>query len=243
MVTPGDQLGSHPGRQVTPAGHRVGGHHPHPCRGGGHDGGQSDRARAEHHDALAGVRVGAVQGVHRDRHRLDESGGLGVKISHTEHLGSRDAQKLLEPAIAVNSHQFQRHARVGTPDAAWIAAPAAPQRPHRDPVAGPQAARAVRAGLRDDRAQLVALDPGEEGTGAGQRPHLARVHMKIRPADANDLGPKYDIFRSGRPRICHVIEDQHAGGLGHRRQHPRSHFPRQGRQMPWRVTRSIRTVC
>src|SRR5205823_1829754 len=107
---------------------------------------------------------------------LDEGGRLGVKVSHAEHLRGRDADKLLEPAVAVNSHQFKRYARVGAPDAAWITAPAAPQRPHRDPVTGPQAARAVRAGLRDDGAQLVALDPGKEGTGTGQRRHLAGVH-------------------------------------------------------------------
>jgi hypothetical protein len=169
-----------------------------------------------------------LQGVHGDRHRLDESGGLGVEIADTEHLGRWDTQQLLEPAIAVNSHQLQRYARVGTPYPAWITAPAAPQRPHGDPVARPQATRAVRAGLRDDRAQLMALDPREKGVGARQCPHLTRVHMKVRPADAYDLGPKYDILRSGRPRFCHVIENHHAGGLGHRRQHPRTHFPLRG---------------
>jgi hypothetical protein len=48
--------------------------------------------------------------------------------------------------------------------------------------------------------------------------------MKIRPADADDLGPKDDILRSGRPRFRHIIDDHHAGGLGYRRQHLRTHI-------------------
>src|SRR5947208_2717974 len=60
VVTPGNQFRAQPGRQVAPAGHRINGHDLCPRLRGDQDGGKPDRARAEHHDALAGVCVRAL---------------------------------------------------------------------------------------------------------------------------------------------------------------------------------------
>ena len=225
LAAPGHVLRPHREREVAPGGHRVDGHDPGPGGGGGDHGGQPDGAGAEDDDLLAGRDAGPAQGVHRDRHRLDKGGRLGIEIADAEDLGRRDGQQLLEPAVAVDPHQLQRHARVRAPGPARITAPASLQRPHGDPVPGLHAARAVLARLLDDGGELVALDPREEGAGAGQGADIARVHMQVRPADADDLRPNDDILRSGRSRFRHLIDNHHARSLGHRCQHLRCSLP------------------
>ena len=162
VAAPGHGLRTHREREVTPDGHGVGGHDTGPGGGGSQRGGQPDGAGAEDDDLLAGRETGPVQGMHRYRHGLDEGCRLGIEVADAEDLGRRDGQQLLEPAVAMDPHQFQRHARVRAAGPARIAAPAAMQRPHGDPVPGSHAARAVLADLLDDGAELVALDPREE---------------------------------------------------------------------------------
>src|SRR5213075_2196321 len=86
-----------------------------------------------------------------------KAAGSGSRSPTPKTLGRRDGQQLLEPAVAMDPHQFQRHARVRAVGPARIAAPAAMQRPHGDPVPASHAARAVLADLLDDGAELVAL--------------------------------------------------------------------------------------
>ena len=121
----------------------------------------------------------------------------------------------------MDPHQVQRHARVYPAGAARVTAPAPPQRPYGDPVPGPHAARAVPAQLLDHGGELVPLDPGEKGTGAGQGAGIARIEVQIRAADADGLRPNNDIPRAGRSRFRHLIDNHHARGLGHGCQHLR----------------------
>ena len=228
VAAPRHVLRPHLEREVAPGGHGVGGQDPGPGGGGGQRGRQPDGASAEDDGLLAVRDARPAQGVHRDRHGLDKGGRLGAEVADAEDLGHRDGQQLLEPAVAVDPHQVQRHARVRAAGAARVTAPASPQRPHGYPVPGPHAAGAVPAQLLDDGGELVPLDPREEGTGAGQGAGIARVEVQVRTADADGLRPNDDIPRAGRSRFRHLIDNHHARGLGHGCQHLRWSLPPAG---------------
>jgi hypothetical protein len=118
----------------------------------------ADRACPEDHDLLPRRDAAAHDRADGDGDRLDERGDRRVLVADGKDLRCRQAEPLLERAVAMDSDEADVRARIRAPDPAGVALPARPQRPDRDSLAHLEMRRRIRAERLQDSSSLVSLD-------------------------------------------------------------------------------------
>jgi hypothetical protein len=147
----------------------------------------TDRAGAEDHHAFFFRDAGALDGLDGDRGRLGERRAQRALVADGEHLCGRDAEELLQAAVAVDADQREVRAHVGAPDPARIAMPARLKRPDGDALAGLKEIRRVGAERLDHPGDLVTLNARELGAVHVGDDDLAGQEVEVRPAQADRL--------------------------------------------------------
>ena len=156
----------------------------------------ANRPGAEHDDALAGLDPTAVDGAHRDRHRLGHRRDHGVVRLDREDLGLARRELVLKAPVEVDADQLEVVARVRASDAARVAMAAGVQRVHGHSLVDTQLRPTIRPDGGDRAGDLVALDAGELRT-AGRIGQLAGKEVVIRAADADRLRVNDHLARTG----------------------------------------------
>ena len=158
----------------------------------------ADRPRAEHDDALAGLRSAHAS---HARTAIDTGSAIAATAASSASIGNTlvlraSHSRSCKPAVDVDPDQLEVVARVRAPDAARVALAARVQRPHRDAPAGRQLRRGNPARRRRSCPPTSWPWHARELRAAGRVGQLAGEEVVVRAADPDRLGMDHDLART-----------------------------------------------